>query len=297
MREAIFAVMCAIAGAGITATAGENALLGPMWLFPAAGDALRGLSLSGHGGNIAAWAIYAVLCALPLAGLLPLKRKRGAADILFIAASVYSLWMWRMLANPIRMMPNYIDGMEKIFGMMAGGVLIGLLVGGAVLHLAQERETRRMVRIAEKTVAGFAMISGYALGMGCAAAFTGVQGSAEIGYAALRCACSAAQTASLVWMLGGTSDLLNSVQWGWFDEVNASLADALSKRSRMLLFVTVFSSLIVNAAAVMMAGTISDSSVSMDIPVMELIAALCCMLLARFVREGVRIKAENDEFV
>lgn len=297
MREMIFGALCMLAGWLITSAAGANALLSPMGLFPYIGDLLRELSLSGAGGNCAAWAIYAVLCALPLAGLLPVKRKRGAADILFVGASVYSLWMWRMLANPGSMMPQYVPGMEELFGMMAGGVLVSLLIGGALLRLVREKETRAMVRIAEKTVAAFAMIAGYGLGMGCAAAFMGEKGPVELGYAAFQCLCSIAQTAALLWMLGGTSDLLNSVQWGWFDEVNASLADALAVRSKRLLIVTVFASLLSNAAALVFAGSVANSSVTMDVPFTELIAALCCMLLARFIREGVRIKAENDEFV
>lgn len=297
MREMIFGGFCVLAGALITALAGANAVLSPMGLFPYLGALLRELSLSGAGGNIAAWAIYAVLCALPLCGLLPRKRRRGAADILFACASAYSLWMWRMLANPARMMPQYVPGMEELFGMMAGGVLVSLLIGGALLRLVRERETRRIVKIAEKTVTAFAMIAGYGLGMVCAAAFLDVQGPVETGYAAVQCLCSFAQTAALLWMLGGTSDLLNSVQWGWFDEVNARLADALAVRSKRLLIVTVFASLLSNAAALVMAGSVPNSNVSLDVPVMELIAALCCMLLARFIREGVRIKAENDEFV
>lgn len=297
MREAIYAALCAIAGALLTTAAGANAVLGPMQLFPFLGLILRELSLSGAGGNFAAWAIYAVLCALPLAGLLPVKRKRGAADILFAGASVYSLWMWRMLANPGRMMPNYISGMEEIFGLMAGGVLVGLIVGGMVLRLAAERETRQMVRIAEKTVTVFAAVAGYGLGMGCTSLIMGTQSPADMGWGIFQGVCALAQTAALVWTLGGTSDLLNSVQWGWFDEVNASLADALAARSKRLLIVTVFASLLSNAAALALAGSVTNSSVSLNVPVMELIAALCCMLLARFIREGVRIKAENDEFV
>lgn len=297
MREAIFAGFCAVAGALLTLLAGPNAVLGPMQIFPLAGMWLREMSLSGAAGNAAAWAIYAVLCALPLAGLLPLKRKRGAADILFALASVYSLWMWRMLANPTVMTPNYIVGMEEITSMMAAGVLIGLIVGGALLRLTAERGREHMARIASRTVTAFAMICGYGAGMTASALFIDVNGTADVVYAAVQSACSVLQTAALVWMLGGTADLIESVRWGWFDEVNARLADALAVRSRRLLMVTVFTSLIANFTALMMAGRVTSSNVSMDLPVVELIAAVCCMLLAQFIREGVRIKAENDEFV
>ena len=46
----------------------------------ALGQALRQLSLSGAGGNAAAWAIVLVVSALPLLPFLLLRRKRKAAE-------------------------------------------------------------------------------------------------------------------------------------------------------------------------------------------------------------------------
>ena len=46
----------------------------------ALGQALRGLSLSGTGGNIAAWAITLVVSLLPLLPFLLLRRKRKATE-------------------------------------------------------------------------------------------------------------------------------------------------------------------------------------------------------------------------
>jgi len=297
MREAIFAGICAVFGALLTYLAGPNAVLGPMQVFPMAGMWLREMSLSGAAGDVAAWTIYGILCALPLAGLLPMKRKRGAADALFVLAALYSLWMWRMLANPVGMSPSGMSGMEEITGMMAAGVLIGLIVGGVLLRLVAERGREQLARVASKTVTVFAMICGYSAGMTVAVLMESVNGTADAAYAAVQGACSVAQTAALVWMLGGTADLIESARWDWFDEVNARLADALATRSRRLLMITVFASLIANGTALLMAGKVTSSNVSMNLPVAELIAAVCCMLLAQFIREGVRIKAENDEFV
>ena len=46
----------------------------------ARGQALGGLSLSGTGGNIAAWAITLVVSLLPLLPILRLRRKRKAME-------------------------------------------------------------------------------------------------------------------------------------------------------------------------------------------------------------------------
>ena len=195
------------------------------------------------------------------------------------------------------MSPSGAPGMEEITGMMAAGVLIGLIAGGVLLRLVAERGREQLARIASKTVTAFAMVCGYGAGMTAAVLTGSVNGTADAVYAAVQGTCSIAQTAALVWMLGGTADLIESARWGWFDEANARLADALAERSRRLLMVTVFASLIANITALLMAGKVTSSNVAMDLPAVELIAAVCCMLLAQFIREGVRIKAENDEFV
>ncbi len=297
MREAIVALICAVFGALLALLMGNGAG-GNVWsVFARFGEGLREISLSGAAGNVGAWAIYAVLCILPLAGLLPIKRKCGWADVLFGISAAYSLWFWRMLANPTRLAPMLVPGFEEVYGAMGAGVLLSMLLGGLLLRLLEERETKQMVRTAERIVTLFAGISGFGMGIGAAGAFSGGSLGLELGYALFLLACEILQTGALVWMLGGASDLLGSVQWGWFDEVNASLSDTLAKRSRSLLLVTVLTSVAANMASLLVVGQVSDSNVMLDLPLTELMAAIFCMLLARFIREGVRIKAENDEFV
>lgn len=289
------AVLAAVAGALVQALSGnwsegENALL-------AMGRLLRELSLSGAAGDIAAWAVYIVLCALPLALLLPRGRKRSRADWAFVLAAVYSLWMWRMLANPSRMIPDYMPALENVYALMAGGVLLSLLLGGVLMRALAEKETARMLKTAGGALGAAMLLAGFSAGMGVAGQMMAMENSADVSLGVIACACVLIESAALLAMLGAAAELLGGMQKGWFDAENAEKADKLAVRSRALLIISIVCSLCSNLAALVFAGRATQSSVHVDIPLVKLIAAVSCALLARFIREGVRIKTENDEFV
>ena len=80
-KKLYLALGCALLGAALAlAFPGElsyEAIAAPV---TALGLALRGLSLSGTGGNAAAWAITLVVSLLPLIPFLLLRRKRKAVE-------------------------------------------------------------------------------------------------------------------------------------------------------------------------------------------------------------------------
>lgn len=294
-----------IAACGISALLGialgfavnVSNLSGSLNVFTQIGEALRALSLSSAAGNAGAWAIYVVLCILPLLGLLPIRRKRGCADLLFALASVYGIWMWRMLANPTRLMPSYIPGFEAAYGAMSGTVLLSFVIGGLLLRLAENVSSDTLLSRASGVLLGIAVLTSLAEGVLCASLVRSTQGGVEIGYVLWLCICSAAQGTASVWTLLGAVDLLSAMRAGWFRAENAKRADTLAKRAQFLLVVTVVASLLANIATLFMTGSVSSANVQFSLPIIELIEAMCCMLLARFISAGVRIKAENDEFV
>lgn len=288
---------CALAGVVLALTAGISSLLSWMELFAWGGRALRTLSLGSAAGNAAAWVIYTALCVLPLLGLLPLRRKRGWADGLFILAAAYSAWLWLMLANPTRLIPGYHPGCETIYGMMSGFVLLSLCLGGLILRLAEDVNSDSLLRRTRWVLLAIAALAAFAQGVACASRIASAQGGTETGYALWLCLCSAMQAAAAIWALLSAADLLSCMCKGWFTEESAKLADALSKRARLLLIATVACTLLANLAALLLSGRVTNSNVQLDPPIMELIEAMGCMLLARFISDGARIKAENDEFV
>ena len=295
-RIGIMAV-CALAGILLALTVKIDALVSSLELFARVGGALRALSLQSAVGNGTAWAIYELLCALPLLGLLPLRRKRGWADALFALAAVYSLWLWLMLVNPTRLTPGYYAGCEGIYGIMSGSVLVSLCLGGVILRLAEDTDSDSLLRRTRWVLLAIAGLAALAEGIGCAARMVSAQGGLEIGYALWLCLCSVAQTAAVIWALLGADDLLQAMGAGWFTEESAKQAHALSARARLLLIATIACTLLANLAALVMSGRVTNSTVQFSPPILELMEAMCCMLLARFIGEGTRIKAENDAFV
>ena len=94
-KKLYLALGCALLGAALAlAFPGElsyEAIAAPV---NALGQALRGLSLSGTGGNAAAWAITLVVSLLPLIPFLLLRRRRRAAAdgvLLLLIPQVFAL--------------------------------------------------------------------------------------------------------------------------------------------------------------------------------------------------------------
>ena len=297
MRKIMICAACALAGVILALATGIGAVLNMLELFSRAGQALRALSLKSATGNVFAWAIYGALCALPLLGLLPLRRRRGWADALFVLAAAYSLWLWLMLANPTRLIPTYFPGYEEIYGVMSGSVLLSLCLGGLILRLAEDTGIDVLLRRMRWVLLATAALSSFAEGAACASRIASAQGGMDTGYALWLCLCSAAQTAAVIWALLGADDLLAAMGAGWFTEESARNAVELSKRARMLLIATVACTLLANLASLALSGRVTNSTVQFSPPILELMEAMCCMLLARFIGDGARIKAENDEFV
>ena len=95
-KKLYLALGCALLGAALAlAFPGElsyEAIAAPV---NALGQALRGLSLSGSGGNAAAWAITLVVSLLPLLPFLLLRRRRRAAADLLRHCTVNQFEVWR----------------------------------------------------------------------------------------------------------------------------------------------------------------------------------------------------------
>ena len=297
MKKIGLCAACALAGAILSLTAGVHSLLGWMELFARAGQGLRTLSLGSAAGNVAAWAIYAALCALPLLGLLPFRRRRGWADWLFGLASAYSLWLWLMLANPTRLIPGYYPGCEAIYGVMSGAVLLSLCLGGLIFRLAEAADSESLLRRTRWVLLVIAGLTAFAEGATGASFIAASQSGLETGYALWLCLCSAGQTVAAIWTLLGAADLLSAMRAGWFTEESVKYADELSRRAKRLLIATVACTLLANLAALILSGRVSNANVRFSLPIAEMVEAMGCMLLARFIGEGARVKAENDAFV
>ncbi len=297
----VLMAVCMAGGALLGALAGAGWLDGSLLLLPMAGQGLRALSLSGGAGDTLAWALYLLLSLLPLLGLLPAKRGRGLSDALFLVAAVYGLWYWYMAVNPTLLSARLRINGGEVVSAMAGGLLILLVLGGIILRVAESRESAALLRGVSRLLVLIGCLSAFTLGLNAAASLRAAAESGEateIVYSLLLALCSLAPGALLLMMLCAAHSLTQGIMKnGWFAEGNVATAKSLEKAGRRLLIGTVLCEALAGALAMIFLGQVHDSHVMIELPLAELMAALCCVLLARFVEDGARIQRENDEFV
>ncbi len=289
------------AGAAIGGLGGGGWLASPLLFLPAMGRALRALSLSGNAGNILCWALYLILSLAPLLGLLPAGRRRGWPDLLFGCASAYSLWFWYIAINPTLLTaPAGFPGAEEVAVAMAGGLLILLLAGALLLRVGGSREQKELLSGVSALLAFFCCLSAFSMGLcGASSIRAAVAGEARIEWfhQGALLLCELARQIPLILTLLSARALIRGMRCGWFADENAALADTLSRRSRLLLLSCVLTGAASAACSLLLLGRVAESSVVLDLPLTELLAALSCVLLSRFVADGIRIRQENDQFI
>jgi len=127
------------------------------------GEWLRAQSLSGPGGNAAAWAIVLALTALPVLGLL--WRGRQKADWLLPLASLEILAGLYYLVNPTLLTAEYPAA--PIIALAASGSVTATLLAWAVLRILRAvvasetpgRTMNRLLRWSSIILACFAVIA------------------------------------------------------------------------------------------------------------------------------------------
>ena len=285
-------------GALLGAFAPTEWLGAPLMALPALGRGLRALSLSGGAGNAAAWVLYLLLSLLPLLGLLPAGRKRGWADAFFLAASLYSFRFWYVAVNPTLLTaatghPQIADAACA----MAAALLVLLLLGGILMRIAHERESQALLRGVAVLLMILAGVEALSLGLLHASALREAAKRGELGWQIPLCLCDLARGACLIFTLLSARRLAQGLSGGWFSEGNEQLARALGQSSRTLLLVSLLSAAASGALSLLALGRVQSSGFTVSVPLTELLAALGCMVLSRFVADGVRLRRENDSFI
>lgn len=305
MRKKYWGLALAVLTGVLAGALGGGAKSGMVVFMPfiAIADGMRALSLASGTGDACAWALYALLSLAPLSALLPRGRKRGWADALACVTAAYGFLYWYAMANPSSFMPSAFgeaEGMAEILRYMFTVMLLALYFGMAAFRLTEE-DGGSMRMLSRLRVALYCVsllicvVNAAAVVLIMRAAV--IAGGADVAYALAQCACSLAVAAAMVLTLEGARALLSGMREGWFAEGNAAKAVQLSKRARLLLTVTIISELMQNGLALMMLGRVADAKITYDMPVLEFVLACALILLARFVRDGVKLKRENETFI
>ncbi len=324
----------ALAGCGLALLArmgnadGAAALSLP---FRALGEGLRQLSLSGFGGNLAAWLIVAAVCALPLVLLALVRRKRGAAPedwLLWLAVPELFALLW-FLVNPTHMGGPSVpaDLVRGFYPLAVGGTLLSTLLAWGTLCLLRGLEGAPQTRLAAAfqpllTVCALLLAFGAAWGRTAELAerwvtVTGGNTASNDPLSAVLGGNSLSSTPLeltlgvlvLLALLRLVPDLLAALTLLWgarlagalgraaFGEEAVALCGETAALCRRVAQATVLLALGANLLQLLLFPLLYNSSFSVDLPLFSLALSAGLYLLCRCLQRGRDLQADSDSII
>ena len=273
----------------------------------ALGEGLRGLSLSGFWGNLAAWGIVLLISALPLAALILLGGRRRAADewLLGLMSPVLLASLW-LLVNPTRM--GWM--VREFFPAAAGWTLLSMALAFAALKLLRALEDASR----EKLARAFAVLL-YACGAltAFAAAFGQVlegrarwaqvlEGNTDPGGLTLL-------MIAFVCCLNAAPGLLSALTMVWgaslsrvlgrrdFDQEGIALCQRTALACRAAAQATVVLAVSGNLIQLALLEQLHTTHFSLTLPLLSLLLSAGLMLLCRLLQRGRELQEDSDSII
>ena len=307
-KKLYLALGCALLGAVLAlAFPGElsyEAIAAPV---TALGLALRGLSLSGTGGNAAAWAITLVVSLLPLIPFLLLRRKRKAVEdwvLLLLIPQIFALLYYAVN-------PTLIDSMAAPFlpvgqlGEILATAVTWLVL--AFLRALAEAPGERLAAAVGVLLTGCALLLAFGAGANQAAAWRSAADSVRSGntgdvsftlimlavLGVLRAAPYLLGAAALLW--GGR--LVEAVGREPFSRDTVQLCDRTALACRMAAEAAVILALTVNLLQLMAFSLLVKVDFQVELNLLPLALAGAMFLLSRWMRQGLALREDNDSII
>ena len=307
-KKLYLALGCALLGAALAlAFPGElsyEAIAAPV---TALGLALRGLSLSGTGGNAAAWAITLVVSLLPLIPFLLLRRKRKAVEdwvLLLLIPQLFALIYYAVN-------PTLIDSMAAPFlpvGQL--GVILATAVTWLVLAFLRalaEAPGQRLSAAVGALLTGCALLLAFGAGANQAATWRAAADSVRSGNTGdvsftlimltvlgiLRAAPYLLGAAALLW--GGR--LVEAGGREPFSQDTAQLCDRTALACRMAAEAAVILALTVNLLQLAFFSLLVKVDFRVELNLLPLALAGAMFLLSRWMRQGLALREDNDSII
>lgn len=273
----------------------------------ALGQALRGLSLSGTGGNAAAWAITLVVSLLPLIPFLLLRRKRKAGEDWVLVLLIPQLFALIYYA----VNPTLIDSLAAPFlpvgqlGVMAATAVTWLVL--AFLRALAEAPGERLAAAVGVLLTGCAFLLAFGAGFSRAAAWRAAADSVQAGNTGnvavtlamlavlevLRAAPYLLGAAALLW--GGR--LVEAGGREPFSQDTAQLCDRTALACRMAAEAAVILALTVNLLQLAFFSLLVKVDFQVELNLLPLALAGAMFLLSRWMRQGLALREDNDSII
>ena len=307
-KKLYLALGCALLGA-VLALAFPGEMTYETFAAPvnALGQALRGLSLSGTGGNAAAWAVTLVVSLLPLIPFLLLRRKRKAAEdwvLVLLIPQIFALIYYAVN-------PTLIDSLAAPFlpvGQL--GVILATAVTWLVLAFLRamaEVPGERLAAAVGVLLTGCAFLLTFGTGFSRAAAWCAAADSVRSGntgtvgftlvmlavLGVLRAAPYLLGAAALLW--GGR--LVEAGGREPFSQDTAQLCDRTALACRMAAEAAVILALTVNLLQLAFFSLLVKVDFQVELNLLPLALAGAMFLLSRWMRQGLALREDNDSII
>lgn len=279
----------------------------PVGTLPRLGEYFRSLSLSGGGGNAAAWAAVLALTALPALGLL--WRPRCRWDWLLPLASAEIFAGLYLLVNPTLVSTEFPVG-DGIALAMAGSVSATVLAWAILRWLGKMENSPSLGRTLERLLQWSAVLIGW-----LAAWRAGMTALEKIHVVA------AGNTAPgvVLWPTNAAIVLLAIADyiptllgcamllWGGklarlleadpFGEDTVALAEQVSRSCGRVAAVSLLVCVGGNLAQMMLLPVLRNMSFSVSFPLLTVLLAAALDLLCRYLRRAKEVSDDNESII
>lgn len=286
--------------------------------FEALGYSLRQLSLSGSMGNVAAIVIYVGCSLIPVYFLLwiCLKKKFYPEDALLAVLSILLLVVMYLMINPglIQKFFGIAVGSSTEFGKaFLGGMVYSVLTGYVVLKVLRlffGAESQRLQSYLRVLLGALNMLLVYMIFGGCYGSFlesveqvketnTGTEAGLGMTYffLFLQLLINALPYVLDIFIVLALQKLLDQLVLGAYTEESVNAADKLSKACGFSLMITTLSSVGFNLLQLLMSKDLRVINGTVQVPLLSIVLVLAALLAAQLVKEGKKLKDDNDMFI
>ncbi len=283
--------------------------------FAQLGTLLRGLSLSGVPGNIAAIILYAVLCAVPLVFIVLRlkKRKFRAEDGLLALMSGFAFYMMYRMVNPalLTRIPCFVTA---DFGKaVLGGAFYAILIGYLVLRLMRRADgtnTEALLKALRVLLAVMAVIVVFSIsyiGVGdvrtkLAAIQAGnTDPSVSLGmtnfFVLLRYVLTQLPQIMSVAIFLLAMRLCRHLIEDRYGEDTVNTAKKLASFAKKTVAAILLCIIALNLAQIVFAGSLVNADFLATLPLDAIVVALAALLMARFFVASRELKQDNQMFI
>lgn len=283
--------------------------------FEQLGAGLRALSLAGGMGNALSLLLYAVICFLPVAALLIIRRKRTLCreDGLLVLLTVLLFVVMYYMVNPglIPAPQGLMDGAS--YKGLFGGAVYALLFGYGVLRLLGrfvEADRNKLQDYLFFLLKILAVVLIYLAFGACFQDFLtamadlregnrGNEGALVVsyGFLFLRWLAAALPYVLDVVVILAALDLLDNMRADRYSEAVAAATKKLSRLCVVSLAATVLVTVALNLLQLLFLGKLYTLHVTVYLPVLSIAFVLGVLLLVQFIGENRQLKEDNDLFI